>query len=104
MRRGATKSVAKLRARSQKANDSRGNQRLAEMSARIDAARNSSFTRRPVFDKTLDVVAYELVLGDGPVAGVVVDHATGKLVMNDVVPLDFGEIGDGIFKTLQPGS
>jgi len=65
------------------------------MSARIDAARNSSFTRRPVFDKTLDVTAYELVLGDGPVAEVKVDNATGKLVLNEVVELDFEQIRDG---------
>ncbi len=95
MRRGATKSVAKLRARSQKSHDSRGNQRLAEMSARIDAARNSSYTRRPVFNKTLDVTAYELVLGDGPVTSIAVDAATRKLVLNDVVHLDFDEISDG---------
>ena len=48
-----------------------------------------------MFDRTLEVNAYELVLGDGPVTSVAVDAATRKLVLNDVVHLDFEKIGDG---------
>ena len=88
MRRSGTKSVAKLRARSHKTHDSRGNQRLTEMSDRIDAARNASFVRRPVFNQSLEVVAYEMLLGDGPVTGIEVGDETGRLVLNTVVHIE----------------
>jgi EAL and modified HD-GYP domain-containing signal transduction protein len=65
------------------------------MSARIDAARNASYVRRPVFDGTLEVVAYEVILGDGPITEVVVDDETRRLVVNSVVELDVAKIGAG---------
>lgn len=65
------------------------------MSARIDAARKASFVRRPVFDRTLEVVAYEIILGDGPITEVVVDDETRRLVINSVVELDVAKIGAG---------
>ena len=89
MRRGGTKSVAKLRARSQRPQASRGNARLAEMSARIDAARNASFVRRPVFNQTLDVVAYEVVLGDGPVTEVALDDDPKSTETIDVIRISY---------------
>ena len=94
MRRSGPKSVAKLRARSRRPKDTRRNDRLAEMSARIDAARNASFVRRPVFNQSLEVVAYEVVLGDGPVTEITLDEETGRLVLNTVVSLDVAELSD----------
>lgn len=64
------------------------------MSDRIDAARNASFVRRPVFNQSLEVVAYEVILGDGPVTEVAVDEETGRLVLNTVVKVDLAELGD----------
>jgi len=88
MRRSGAKSVAKLRARSERPKDNRGNDRLTEVSSRIDAMRNASYVRRPVFDQSLEVVAYELILGDGPVTEIAFDEESGRLVVNSVVNLD----------------
>jgi EAL and modified HD-GYP domain-containing signal transduction protein len=94
MRRSATKSVKKLRARSRRPQESEVSGRLAAVSARIDAARNASYVRRPVFDRCLEVVAYELLLGDGPITEVSVDEETRRVTLNSVVELDIPVISE----------
>ena len=64
------------------------------MSDRIDAARNASFVRRPIFDNSLEVVAYEMLLGDGPVSHIAVDEESGRLVLNTVVHIGPTEMSD----------
>jgi EAL and modified HD-GYP domain-containing signal transduction protein len=67
------------------------------MSARIDAARNASMVRSPIFNRALDVVAYEIVLGEGPITDIAVaDDGVGgqsRLLINSVVDLDVTSIG-----------
>ncbi|MCP4303675.1 MAG: HDOD domain-containing protein [bacterium] len=50
--------------------------------------------RRPVFDGALEVVAYEIVLGDGPISELEADDDNGanRLLANSFVPIDL----DGI--------
>lgn len=97
MIRSRRSSVAKLRADSTQTRESRADSRLAEMSARIDLARNSSVVRKPVFDRALDVVAYEIVVGEGPITDIRVEDSNGdgspRLVVNSVVDLDLAAIG-----------
>ncbi|MCP3997665.1 MAG: HDOD domain-containing protein [bacterium] len=95
MRRSATKSVKKLRAKSRRPQESEVTGRLAAVSARIDAARNASYVRRPVFGRSLEVVAYELLLGDGPITEVSVDEETRRLKLNSAVELEMPGISDG---------
>jgi EAL and modified HD-GYP domain-containing signal transduction protein len=79
--------------------EARANRRLAAMSARIDSARATSFARRPVFNRSLDVVAYEVVLGDGPITRFesVDDRDDGarRLVVNGSVDLDLAAVSAG---------
>lgn len=98
MIRSGNRAVAKLRKNSQRTHESGGEGRLAEVSARIDSARNSSFIRRPVFNEELDVVAYELFLVEGPVAEIVVEDAddgSRRLLVNSRVDLDVAALGAG---------
>jgi EAL and modified HD-GYP domain-containing signal transduction protein len=92
MIRSRNRSVAKLKASGRKPKESQASSRLAEMSARIDAARDSSLVRRPVFDRKLDVIAYEIVLGDGPITKIRVAEGAGdgsmKLALNSGADLD----------------
>jgi EAL and modified HD-GYP domain-containing signal transduction protein len=96
MIRGRNRSAARLKGSSRQTRESRGNTRLAEMSARIESARSASLVRRPVFDQALDVVAYEIVLGDAPISDIRVegkdDAGTQRLVVNSVVDLDLAAI------------
>jgi EAL and modified HD-GYP domain-containing signal transduction protein len=66
------------------------------MSARIDLARSSSFVRKPVFDRVLDVGAYEIVVGEGPITDISVEDQGGdgsrRLVVNSIVDLDLAAI------------
>lgn len=75
------------------------NNRLTELSARLDSARNARVTRKPVFNRSLEVVAYEVVLGDGPVSHISVGEGGRRLVVNEVTELDLDAIGGG--KTVQ---
>ena len=97
--RSGNRSVAKLRASNRKSRQSPGNSRLAEMSARIDSARNASLVRRPVFNRKLEVVAYEVVIGDGPITDIAVEGAVGddtrRILVNSAVELDAAIVGAG---------
>ena len=98
MIRGRNRSLDKLKRNAARTGETQGTSRLAEISARIDAARNVSVVRRPVFDRALDVVAYEIVLGDGPITDMRVasEGANGipRLVINSVTDLDIAAISD----------
>jgi c-di-GMP phosphodiesterase len=85
------RSVEKLKGSGRKARESAGTSRLAEITARIDSARNAAVVRRPVFNRRLNVIAYELVLGDGPITEIEVeDNPDGRrrLLANSLVDLD----------------
>ncbi|MGA9595097.1 MAG: HDOD domain-containing protein [Acidimicrobiia bacterium] len=62
------------------------------MSAKIDAARDAAITRAPIFNKALEVVAYEIILASGPMASVSVTDAGAdgapRLVVNSGVEVD----------------
>lgn len=92
MIRSRNRSVARLKGSGRRPRESGGNSRLADMSARIDSARSASLVRRPVFDRALDVVAYEMVLGDGPITDIRVedkdDDGSRRLLVNWVIDLD----------------
>ncbi len=64
----------------------------------MDSARDTSVVRRPVFNKALEVVAYELVLGSGPVTDIAVadrsEDGTRRLPVNSAFEVDLA-IGDG---------
>jgi len=87
-----------IRSRSRKAQPSGFNSRLAEMSARMESARNASVVRRPVFDRALEVVAYEIVIGSDPITAIAVaENATDgnrRLVVNSGIDVDLAISAD----------
>jgi EAL and modified HD-GYP domain-containing signal transduction protein len=62
------------------------------MSARIDSARSAAIVRKPVFNRSLDVVAYEVVLGDGSIEEIEIED--GRVVVNTGTDLDLAAISD----------
>jgi EAL and modified HD-GYP domain-containing signal transduction protein len=57
--------------------------------------RSAALVRRPVFDRQLEVVAYEVLLGDGPITEMAAsgDEDERRIVVNSVAEIDFAEIG-----------
>jgi EAL and modified HD-GYP domain-containing signal transduction protein len=66
------------------------------MSARLDTKRIASMARRPVFNSSLEVVAYEIVLGAGPIRSIASSDAGGgsKLLVNSVLEADVAALSD----------
>jgi len=91
--RSKNRTLARLRESRRRPQETEADRRLVEMSARIDSARRAAAARKPVFDSSLDVVAYEIVLGDGPIAEISVDE--GRVMLNSGVVFDAAAIGDG---------
>ncbi len=97
MVRSRNRTVSKLRSSSRGPKGSRANNRLAEMSARIDSARVNSLVRKPIFDKALNVVSYELVLGGGSITELAVEDSpdgSHRIIVNQVIELDIASISD----------
>lgn len=94
MMRSRTRASARRKGSSRRGRESKGTSRLAEMSARIDSARNASMVRRPLFDRMVEVAAYEIVLGDGPINAFGVEDRDGAnhLIVNSAVSLDLAQI------------
>lgn len=85
------RTVAKLRGSSRRPKESQATSRLAAMSARIDERRSGSLARKPVFDKSLNVVAYEIVLGSGSIDEIAIEESADgsrRVMVNQVVDLD----------------
>lgn len=99
MIRGRNRASATRKPGGRRSRDSGGTSRLAEVVARIDSARNTALARRPIFDRKLEVVAYEVVLGDGPITEIAIeedgDGSHRRLVVNGGVELDIAEISAG---------
>ncbi len=95
MLKSGNRSVAKLKAKSKKARGSGASARLADISAKMEAARNASYVRKPVFDGSLEVIAYELMVGDGAVTKLEAVSDEQKLRFNSVLELELADINGG---------
>ncbi|MDJ0955094.1 MAG: HDOD domain-containing protein [Acidimicrobiia bacterium] len=67
------------------------------MTTQIDRTRGAYVGRQPVFDRHLEVVAYELLLRDGPVSSIESRQANGsRLVLGESVDVDVDAITRGM--------